>query len=141
MNRIKNFKQFGLTEAFDPTMVALLAKAAQLDASKNEYRGNDGEGATGATGTSDTAGVGKTDKQIQDELDAKFGNGPSASAKAFAGGESGDFVLYLQHQQGVAGANGLIEASLGNGNECSDGCKDDGLHADHRTPAIIRGET
>lgn len=124
MNRIKNFKQFSVSEAFDPTMVALLARSAQLQASKDEYRsGVEDEGATGATAAATTGiGANKTQAQIDADLEARFG-GDSGSkpthsisgAKAFTGGESGDFVLYLQHQQGVAGANGLIGASLGNG--------------------------
>jgi hypothetical protein len=124
MNRIKNFKQFSVSEAFDPTMVALLARSAQIEASKDEYRsGSEDEGgATGATGATTGIGANKTQAQIDSDLEARFG-GSSSGAKAFTGGESGDFVLYLQHQQGVAGANGLIRASLGNGKMVEDTVK------------------
>lgn len=37
-----------------------------------------------------------------------------------------DFTLYMQHQQGVAGAKGLIEASLGTGNLAPDTIKTKG---------------
>jgi hypothetical protein len=127
MNRIKNFKQFSVSEAFDPTMVALLARSAQIEASKDEYRSGreDEEGATGATGATTGIGANKTQAQIDADLEARFGGGSGSisGAKAFTGGESGDFVLYLQHQQGVAGANGLIRASLGNGKMVEDTIK------------------
>jgi hypothetical protein len=133
MNRIKNFKQFSLSEAFDPAMVDLLTRAAQIETSKAENRSEDEEGATGATGANTGTWASKTQAQIDADLEARFGNGPKASddklippisgAKAFTGGESGDFVLYLQHQQGVAGANGLIRASLGNGKMVEDTIK------------------
>jgi len=123
MNRIKNFRQFSVSEAFDPTMVALLARSAQLDASKDEYRsGNsDEEGATGATGATTGIGANKTQAQIDSDLEARFGS--SSGAKAFTGGDGGDFVLYLQHQQGVAGANGIVRAALGNGKMVEDTIK------------------
>lgn len=134
MNRIKNFKQFSVSEAFDPGMVDLLASAARINIKRDEYRSGD-EGATGATAAATTGiGANKTQAQIDADLEARFGNGPKTSdskpthfqfpgAKAFTGGESGDFVLYLQHQQGVAGANGLIRASLGNGKMVEDTIK------------------
>ena len=123
MNRIKKFSEFSVNEDFDPNMVALLAKAASLKSSDGGYRERDDEDATGGSGATGEIGSTKTQAQIDSDLEARFGSGASASAKAFTGNDSGDFILYLQHQQGVAGANGLVRASLGNGKMMEDTIK------------------
>lgn len=69
------------------------------------------------TGNVDLGGLDK-DSEDGEEVSANGTYEPSTSYVAIPGND--DFTLYMQHQQGVAGAKGIVQAMLGTGKMAKD---------------------
>jgi hypothetical protein len=104
MERIKNFNQFSLNETdVQDQQAALLAAAQSIKLANKDADASKNEETTGAAGYADTEAAKNLLSASADSGTIDFNSGDN------------DFILYMQHQQGVAGAAGLIKAMKGTG--------------------------
>jgi len=106
MNRIKSFEEFVINEAGS----ALGLLGGILKGNLNIFGGDADDDA----GPSDTASSGEGATRSGVETIGTVGSyTPTTPYKQIPGND--DFVLYMQHQQGVAGASGIVKAFTGTG--------------------------
>jgi len=111
MSKIKSFDQF-VNEGADLLSVAR-SLAADLLSGRSLTGGSPDSGSTTSGGMVTIGGSTTTPTNTQTSITTPLTTVPG----------NDDFTLYMQHQQGIAGAKGLIQASQGTGKMASDTIK------------------
>ena len=104
MNKIKSFKEFSLNEEINPVNLLGGILSGELSIFKKPGKADDGDYDDDDDDDDDEDG---------DDTSVTSTYTPATPYKQIAGND--DFVLYMQHQQGVGGASGIVKALNGTG--------------------------